>query len=112
MVKILREPLKNDGSVSSARFKGSSVIDFSLTPIRWLMTVDLEWLPGRALKIATFSHKQKKKLGFSFYSKKAMRFKENPLPDSWIPRYISFRVKFNVEFPRKVMDFPIEFSIM
>ncbi len=55
---------------------------FSWTLIRWLMTVDLELPPDCAFKIATFSHKQQKKWVEFFYSKKAMRFKENPLPDS------------------------------
>ena len=41
-----------------------------------------------------------------------MRFKENPLPDSSLRDScdIGFRVQFNAEFPRQVMNFPTLFN--
>ena len=52
-----------------------------------------------------------------------MWFKENPLSDSWIPRYkialenryrdecdMGFQVQFNVEFTSQVMNFPIAYK--
>ena len=41
-----------------------------------------------------------------------MRFKENPLPDSSLRDScdIGFRLQFNAEFPRQVMNFPTLFN--
>ena len=42
-----------------------------------------------------------------------MRFKENPLSDSWIPQFeFVFHFVNSREFPRQVMNFPIELFLL